>query len=236
MHHVAVRPMPTDPYMDARLAREMWDDATLVLGDIDQGERRSPWRIARGIASTAVGIMFGALALLAVVVAVSSHLSPAGQLRIAGHPVMSVLSGSMAPIIDTGDLIVDDKLTPLQAASLRPGQIISFRPAADRPQIFTHRIVAVEVAPDGSVAYLTKGDANDSRDDRATPSTNIVGLYHSRVPAGGYVLAALHRPQVLGLLLASPLLWLLSGSLWSWARDTDEPTVLAPGERGESRS
>jgi signal peptidase len=185
--------------------------------------------------STVVGIVFGGIALLAVVIAVSSHFSPAGQLGIAGHPVMSVLSGSMAPVINTGDLIVANKLTPAQAAGLQPGQIISFRPTPGSPQIFTHRIVAVEVAPDGSVAYVTKGDANDSKDTDATPSTDIVGLYHSRIPAGGYVLAALHRPIVLGLLLASPLLWLLSGSLFAWAREDEDPTPSI-SEGGESPS
>ncbi|MEA2827132.1 MAG: signal peptidase [Actinomycetota bacterium] len=198
--------------------------------------RRGVWRTLSGIVSTVVGILLGGIALLAVVVAISSHFSPPGQLAIAGHPVMSVLSGSMAPVINTGDLVVDNKLTPAQAAGLQPGQIISFHPTAGSPQIFTHRIVAVEVTPEGSVSYVTKGDANDSRDSDAIASTNIVGLYHSRIPAGGYVLAALHRPMVLGLLIASPLLWLLSGSLFAWAREEEEPTLATSSEGGESPS
>ena len=199
-------------------------------------ERRGLWRTLGNIVSTVVGIVLGGIALLALVVAVSSHFSPPGQLGIAGHPVMSVLSGSMAPVINTGDLVVDNRLTPAEAASLKPGQIISFHPTATSPQVFTHRIVEVEVAPDGSVAYVTKGDANDSKDTDAVASTNIVGLYHSRIPAGGYFLAALHRPMVLGLLIASPLLWLLSGSLFSWAREEEEPSMATTGEGGESRS
>ena len=198
--------------------------------------RRSVWRTLSGVVSTVVGIGLGGIALLAAVIAISSHFSPPGQLGIAGHPVMSVLSGSMAPVINTGDLVVDNKLTLAQAASLLPGQIISFHPDAGSPQVFTHRIVAVEVTPDGSVAYVTKGDANDSRDTDTTASTDIVGLFHSTIPAGGYVLAALHRPMVIGLLLASPLLWLLSGSLFAWAREEEEPALALRGEGGESPS
>ena len=236
MQHVELRPILTDLDMDDRAAREAWENATRSLVESDGTERRGMLRTLGQIVSTVVGIGFGGIALLAVVVAVSSHFSPAGQLTIAGHPVMSVLSGSMAPVIETGDLIVANRLTPVQAASLEPGQIVSFRPTAGSPQIFTHRIVAVEVAPDGGVAYVTKGDANDSKDAQATLSTDIVGLYHSRIPAGGYVLAALHRPMVLGLLIASPLLWLLSGSLFAWAREEEEPSMTTTGEGGESPS
>lgn len=236
VRHVAIRPLLTDLDMDNPTAREAWDNATRGLVESGRPERRGLFRTLGTIVSSIVGIVLGGIALLAVVVAISSHFSPPGQLGIAGHPVMSVLSGSMAPVINTGDLVVDNRLTPAEAASLKAGQIISFHPTATSPQIFTHRIVAVEVAPDGSVAYVTKGDANDSKDTDAVASTNIVGLYHSRIPAGGYVLAALHRPMVLALLLASPLLWLLSGWLFAWAREEEEPALATSSEGGESPS
>src|SRR5206468_3179091 len=79
--------------------------------------RRGPWRIIKGIISTVAGVILAAVAVLAIAVAISTHFSSNGQLGIAGHPVMSVLSGSMAPVINTGDLVVDNKLTPAQAAS-----------------------------------------------------------------------------------------------------------------------
>ncbi len=181
--------------------------------------RRGPWRIIKGIISTVAGVILAVVAVLVIVVAVSTHFSPNGQLGIAGHPVMSVLSGSMAPVINTGDLVVDNKLTAAQAASLHKGQIISFRAAPHSSTIFTHRIADVVPLPGGGVGYVTKGDANDSRDGPVSPSTNVVGLYQSKIPAGGFILNALHRPLVIGLLIASPLLWLLSEPLWKWARE-----------------
>jgi signal peptidase len=181
--------------------------------------RRGPWRIIKGIISTFAGVILAVVAVLVIVVAVSTHLSSNGQLGIAGHPVMSVLSGSMAPVINTGDLVVDNRLTAAQAASLHKGQIISFRAAPHSSTIFTHRIADVVPLPGGGVGYVTKGDANDSRDGPVSPSTNVVGLYQSKIPAGGFILNALHRPLVIGLLIASPLLWLLSEPLWKWARE-----------------
>ena len=194
--------------------------------------RRGAWRIIRGLVSTVAGFVLAVVALLAIVVAVSTHFSSNGQLGLLGHPVMSVLSGSMAPTIKTGDLVVDNKLTPAQAANLHVGQIMSFRAAPDSPQIFTHRIVDVVPLPNVVVGYVTKGDANDSRDGPVTPSTNVVGLYKSKIPAGGYILNALHRPLVLGLIIASPILWLMSEPLWRWAREADEPASLHDDRRG----
>jgi signal peptidase I len=190
---------------------------------------RRPGHIVTGTMSTVAAIVLALVALLAVGVSVSTHFATDGQLGVLGHPVMSVLSGSMAPAIDTGDLVVDNKLTAAQATDLHIGQIISFRAAAGSSEIFTHRIAGVEALPGGVVAYVTKGDANDSRDGPLAASTNVIGLYHSRIPYGGYVLNALHRPLVLGLLVLSPLLWLLSGALWAWAR-TEEQTPSSTTE------
>lgn len=163
------------------------------------------------------GVVFTAFALSVTAAAVVTHFSGDGRLGVLGHRAMIVLSGSMAPTIRTGDLVVDSRLTAAQAAALQPGQIITFRAAGGTHPIFTHRITAVETGPGGGVAYRTRGDANDSQDALATSSTNVVGLYQSRIPYGGYILNALHQPQVLGLLLALPALWLLSASLWKWA-------------------
>ncbi len=184
---------------------------------------RHPWRVVKGVVSTIAGAVLAVVAVLAIVIAVSSHFSGDGQVGIFGHPVMSVLSGSMAPKIKTGDLVIDRELTAAQAANLHPGQIISFRSAANSRQIFTHRIAAVDAIPGGGVAYVTKGDANASRDGPVAPSTNVIGLYQSKISDGGFVLNDLHRPLVLGLILAAPLLWLLSEPLWKWARQGDGP-------------
>lgn len=186
--------------------------------------RRTPWRV-KGFVSTVAGAVLAVVAVLAIFLAVSTHFEAHGQLGVLGHPVMSVLSGSMAPAINTGDLVVDDPLTPAQATHLHVGQIISFRAGAGSSQVFTHRIAAVQAVGGGGVGYVTKGDANDSRDDPVTPPANVVGLYQSRIPYGGYVLNDLHRPIVLGLIIASALLWLVSEPLWRWVRQDDEPAT-----------
>jgi signal peptidase len=180
------------------------------------------WRAA-GRAASAVGIvLLSVAAALATVIAVATHFSRDGTYTAFGHPVMTVLSGSMTPVIRTGDLIVDNPVTPEQASSLLPGQIISVREAPGSQSIITHRIVGVKVAH-GTVSYVTKGDANNAPDKALRPASDVIGVFRFAVPRGGYFLAALHRPLVLGLLLASPLLLLLAGQLFQFARRADTP-------------
>jgi len=180
------------------------------------------WRAARRAASTAGIVVLSVAAALAAVIAVATHLSRDGAYTAFGHPVMTVLSGSMTPVIRTGDLIVDNPVTPEQARSLQPGQIISVREAPGSQKIITHRIVAVKVRH-GTVSYVTKGDANNGPDRTLRPAPDVVGVFRFAVPRGGYILAALHRPLVLGLLLAGVLLSLLAGPLFRLARRMDAP-------------
>lgn len=186
------------------------------------------YRVVRGI-GTLVTFLAVILGTLALVIAIASHLSPAGEYTVFGHPVMSVLSGSMSPSIKTGDLVFDSPLSHSQAQHLGVGQIISFHSGG---RVFTHRIHAVE-GVGGAVAYQTKGDRNNAPDQALVLPSQIVGLYHSKVPFGGYILAALHKPVALVLLLASPLLWLLSGWLYALAKEADRRDQV-PALAGET--
>jgi signal peptidase len=167
------------------------------------------------------------LATLAVVIAIASHLSRPGQYTVFGHPVLTVMSGSMSPTIRTGDLVYDGTLSPGAADHLRPGEIITFRETPGSYQTITHRIHAV-LRIDGSVAYQTKGDDNLAPDRVLVAPGQVVGLYRGRIPYGGYVLSSLHHPLSLALLLAAPFLWVLSGWFFGLAREAE------PGDGGRS--
>ena len=168
------------------------------------------------VASTVVTVLVSVVAALAIVLAVAGRMSPNGQATVFGHPVMSMISGSMTGTINTGDLFVDDQLTAAQAAGLHAGQVITFREQPGSTMLITHRIVAVRTVG-GTVEYITKGDANNAADATPRPASDVVGLFRFAIPRGGYVLAALRQPKVIGLLLASVVLFFLAGSLFSAA-------------------
>jgi signal peptidase len=190
-----------------------------AAGPAHRKARRQPpaGRMALRALSTIATVIVSVFAALMILLAVVSHLSPSGQYTVFGHPVMTMLSGSMTPVIRTGDMIVDDSVTAAQAEHLQVGQIVTFREAAGSNTMITHRIVAVQ-DHNGQVSYVTKGDANNAPDSPARPASDVVGVFSHDIPRGGYILADLHRPMVLGLLAAAIALFFAAGPLLRYAR------------------
>jgi signal peptidase len=184
-------------------------------------------RALKGTAKVGLTALTVLLLSLSITLSIASHRSPDGQYTVLGHPVMSVLSGSMTPAIRTGDLVIDEPVSAAQAAHLHVGQIITFSSPTDRDVFFTHRIVGIHHSGT-SVSYVTKGDANNAPDAVAVPSASIVGLYSHKIPYGGYILNALHKPIVLALLVLSLLLGLLARSLLRLASSAKGSSDTAP--------
>jgi len=191
--------------------------ATTLPADSKPGQG-SPRRWYLRALSTTVTVLVSLVAVLTITIAVGSRTSADGQRVVFGHPVMTIISGSMNPTIAVGDVVVDSPVTAAQASDLHAGQIISFRAAPGSPEFITHRIVAVRVVG-GTVSYITKGDANNTADATPRPASDVIGVYDFSIPRGGYVLVAMHTPRVLVMLLASALLWIVAGmSFWIAAR------------------
>ncbi len=195
--------------------------------------RPSRWRMALEVFSTLMTVLIAAVAGLTIVLAIASHLSSTGQYTVFGHPVMTVLSGSMSPTIRTGDLIVDASVTPQRVRNLRPGQIISFREEPGSTVIITHRIVR-RIVKHHTVTYFTRGDANNAPDALYRPAKDVVGVFQHSIRDGGYVLNALHKPLALGLLFASVILFFVAGPLFRMARKIDRQRADADRRQAQA--
>jgi signal peptidase I len=100
------------------------------------------------------------------------------------YHVVAVKGGSMTPTIQAGDLIVITR-PPQQ---IQPGMILTLE--VDN-SVVTHRVVQVNA--DGS--FITKGDANDVRDDFGGNTVRVVGQYQFRIPLlGGLIPTANPQP------------------------------------------
>ena len=84
-------------------------------------------------------------------------------------------SGSMSPLIRTGDVVV---ASPHDGRGLDPGTVVVFSDAAG---LVTHRIESTN--PDGS--YVTKGDANLQPDSTPLRPEQVVGVGKFIVPLIG---------------------------------------------------
>jgi signal peptidase I len=94
---------------------------------------------------------------------------------LPGWDASVVTSGSMAPRVRPGDVVVT---RPVLATDLQPGVVIRF-PLEGRPTL--HRIAAVE--PDGTIT--TKGDASPDADTDELAPGRVDGVAAFLVPTVG---------------------------------------------------
>jgi signal peptidase len=118
----------------------------------------------------------------------------AGMLVAAAAPAafglrpFTVLSGSMEPALDTGDMVVDSQIAPADA---RPGDIVTFKAPNGGGRMITHRLREVSIA--GGTAHMTtKGDANDTTETWTVPANGKIGRVAYRLPKLGYALSITH--------------------------------------------
>lgn len=162
--------------------------------------------VSAKVVRAACFVAFLLLATLSFVLAAASATSPRSQLSIMGRDVLIVKSGSMSPAFDTGDAVLLRRVDSTSRSRLHAGDVVTFRTAANPDLVVTHRIAEVITATDGSVTYITKGDANQSRDDTVLTPDRIIGVVNAHVPRGGYVLFALQQPRISGLFLIALML------------------------------
>ena len=137
-----------------------------------------------------------------------------------GWQAVALVSGSMSPLFNPGDVVVAE---PFDGSQLEPGTVIVFH-APGSGEITTHRIVGVH----GDGSYRTKGDANGIPDSSPVPPSAIVAVGRLRVPLIGLAIAWWQERAIVPLVLAVVVL-ALAGAL----RDRGEPP--GPGRRSPSR-
>lgn len=111
---------------------------------------------------------------------------------------LTVLSGSMEPVIKTGSVVV---VKPVN--DYKVGDIITFGPYSKTKAPTTHRIQDIKVQG-GEPVYITKGDANNASDTRTVTKRDIVGKVVLDVPYIGYAVAAAKKPIGFALIIIVP--------------------------------
>ena len=95
------------------------------------------------------------------------------------HPT-TVLSGSMRPVLDAGDVVIVAKAP---ADVVNQGDIIQFR--KEKVSVM-HRVVDIQEWGDSSV-FITKGDANEDPDSDPVVPEQVVGKVVFKIPKIGWV-------------------------------------------------
>ncbi|ANE46890.1 hypothetical protein SY83_12060 [Paenibacillus swuensis] len=171
-------------------------------------EKPGVWRRIAKVFSNLITILLVLLFTVVIVFSVSSRIS-GGAPQLLGYEIMTVLSGSMEPGIQTGSVIA---LKPVEnAEGFKSGDVITFRSPEDQNIIITHRIQEVQ-SVNGAVQYITKGDNNDAQDAQPIPSDHIIASYvNFTIPWLGYLFTFIKSTAGVVLLMIVPgallILW-----------------------------
>jgi len=189
------------PAADERSAAAHWAGTTRrILG------RVTPW-LVRAL----LGLAIVAFAVLAV----GPH--------VFGYRTMTMLTSSMAPHIEPGDITI---VTPIGVSEVTEGMVISYHIPVGDHSVVTHRVVSVESGPAGTVTVQTKGDANEAVDPwTAQLQGNTAYQVRAVIPEAGHLIQALRTPTIAPVLLyGAPTLlvgWLLL-SIWRPTREEED--------------
>jgi signal peptidase I len=146
------------------------------------------------------------------------------------NPVLAVASGSMhlpkgtvddgwsqpfARTLRIGDLIIVQGVRPedIYAApyneSGRSGDILVFR-AIGSDELIVHRAVGKIVEPNGTIEFITQGDANIGPGPYSpTPAENVIGKVVMRIPWFGHLALFMREGSAIYLVLALIILLII---------------------------
>lgn len=176
--------------------------------EMEKATQAKPPRTALHRTLTIVGIVlcvvFAFLLACNLTIIVKGSLYPDRPPSVLGITPMVVLSGSMsgdAPDhIEIDDLIFIGKAEP---EDLKVGDVIAYMSGKS---VVTHRIIEVQTAADGSIQWITKGDANNAADTKPIPEANLIGIYKSRIPGVGRFTMFMQQPLGMLIFVGVPVL------------------------------
>lgn len=159
------------------------------------------------------GVRWRSVVWTGLLMVLAAALVASAALVFIFHPRFeTVLSGSMRPDIQPGDIAV---VHPVSASELQVGDVISFLPPQQSTPVL-HRIVDLNTS-----GIITQGDANTVADPwgRIMPQEDAVNRLAFVVPKLGFVAA--NRPLIIG---GAAVLLIIAGALALWPR-CNEDTV-----------
>lgn len=154
------------------------------------------------------------LLVLFLLALIGSALPFSGNYRL-----FAVLSGSMAPAIQTGSLAM-----VVPRGDYQNGDVITFADPAQKGLPVTHRIVEIQTDGDKNF-YITKGDANNAPDFARITKSEIFGKAVFWLPLAGYVLTFLKTRIGFILFVMLPLFALVIFEIFTKQSKKIDPAI-----------
>lgn len=126
--------------------------------------------------------------------------------KIGGYCPLIVLTGSMEPEINDGDMII---VKQINGNDVKLNDVIAFYdPDGNGQSILTHRVIEIINDEDG-LSFRTKGDANNTDDRLPVKSDKLVGIYKTRIKGAGNIAMFMQTTTGLIVCVLLPLVLLV---------------------------
>lgn len=163
-------------------------------------------KILTGI-GTALCIVLIPILIINCTLLMKSYLNKDAVPSFGSFSPMIVLSESMYPEIEVGDLILCRHADPQE---IQVGDVICFfDPTGNGTSTVTHRVMEITTDKNGDLAWVTKGDANNAEDRMAVPADKLVGKYNgARIPGAGDMAMFMQTTKGLMICVVVPMILL----------------------------
>ena len=149
-------------------------------------------KIENRIRNILYGIMYAVLIIIMVYnisLIAQSILKPNKTPSFLGVKTYVIITGSMEPNIEIGDIVVGKA-----EENLDIGDVISYRKGQS---VITHRITQINKNENGEIEYRTQGDNNNVEDEESIKPSNIEGKVIKIVPKLGKVTLILQNKVII---------------------------------------
>jgi len=157
-------------------------------------------------AINSVGI---ALLLLLMVAGILTYIAP----HLGWH-IDGVRSGSMAPAIERGTLVIGKSVRP---ETIAVSDIIIFRPVGVGENLLVHRAISIEAK--SPRLFQTKGDAETKPDPYPVPARNVMAKVLYSLPLLGYLAMFLKTPYGFVMSVVVPGLMIIAVCVYGIRRE-----------------
>ncbi len=108
-------------------------------------------------------------------------------------PLVVVTSESMSPVLHTGDLLI---IQHRSAEDIKIGDIVVYTSTWHPESPVVHRVIQI-IDDNGTLHFITKGDANPVSDPGYRTIDDIIGVVVYRIPYIGYISIWLKNPIIM---------------------------------------
>lgn len=117
--------------------------------------------------------------VITIIIVIFSVILIALTSGIFKYYFLTIGSGSMRDKIDIGDVVIVKKLKQNELNQIKVGKILVFKM---ENKVIVHRVIKIKKDNDGSLLFVTKGDANKEKDNWVVSENAVIGTTNHVIP------------------------------------------------------